>query len=102
MQKLIGVIAVLSVGCAKVFFQEDGFSEKVRAGCKTEEACRRLLVEAEQRTMTCKDNTVGYVRCDVARPPPPWRASARRDLHLREEFGRHRLFQLPHDAHRLL
>lgn len=67
MRKLMGAIAVLSVGCAKVFFQEDGFSDKVRAGCKTEEACRRLLVEAEQRTMTCKDNTVGYVRCDVAR-----------------------------------
>lgn len=57
-RKLIGAIAVLSVGCAKVFFQEDGFSDKVRAGCKTEEACRRLLVEAEQRTMTCQDNIV--------------------------------------------
>lgn len=67
MRNVVWVCALLGVGCAKVFFQEDGFGEKLRGGCRTEEACRQLLVEAEQRTMTCKDNTVGYVRCDVAR-----------------------------------
>ena len=54
-------------GCSKVFLQDDGFGEKVRAGCKTEDQCRRLQLEAEQRTITCKDNVVGYVRCDEAR-----------------------------------
>lgn len=54
-------------GVPKVFFQDDGFSEKLRAGCKIEAECRQLALDAERRTITCRDNVVGYVRCDVAR-----------------------------------
>lgn len=60
---LIGSITA----CSNVLLQNDGFSEKLKAGCPDEPSCRRLQLEAEQRVSRCKDNTIGYVKCDEAR-----------------------------------
>ena len=46
--------------------QTDDFPEKLKAGCKTPEACRSLEAEARARTRECKDNTIGYLRCSDA------------------------------------
>jgi hypothetical protein len=53
--------------CATLALQEDGFHDKIPQGCASDEACQELQVEAEARVTKCKDNTVGYVRCDDAR-----------------------------------
>lgn len=66
---LFTVVSLLlsSSGCSNVLLQNDGFSAKLEAGCQDEASCRRLQVEAEQRVLKCKDNTIGYVPCDEAR-----------------------------------
>jgi hypothetical protein len=60
-------LALLLTGaCSKVFLQDDGFAQKLQAGCSDEAACLRLQVEAQQRIVRCQPNTVGYVRCSDA------------------------------------
>lgn len=58
-----GLVALLTASCSKVFLQDDGFAEKLAAGCPDENACRHMQVEAAQRVRRCQPNTVGYVRC---------------------------------------
>lgn len=67
MKWLACLAALLTASCSKVFLQDDGFATRIQAGCSDEASCRRLALAAEQRTLTCKDNTVGYVRCADAR-----------------------------------
>ena len=59
--------AMSLLGCSKVFLQDDGFEPKVKAGCATEDSCRRLQTEAAQRILRCQENAIGYVRCADAR-----------------------------------
>lgn len=47
--------------------QEDGFRVTMQAGCPTEDACLQLREEARGRLQRCQPNTIGVVRCDVAR-----------------------------------
>lgn len=61
----LGVVFVSA--CAAVFLQTDGFDEKLKQGCKTEDQCKQLQLEAQQRIIKCRDNTVGYIRCSDAR-----------------------------------
>lgn len=54
-------------GCQQAAF-DDGFSEKLRAGCATSEhECRRLRIEAIRRVESCEDGVAGRVPCDAAR-----------------------------------
>ncbi|HET9959635.1 MAG TPA: hypothetical protein VFQ61_34320 [Polyangiaceae bacterium] len=52
--------------CSTVFLQNDGFRSKLAGGCQTEDACSTLVDEASERIDHCKDNTIGYVRCQDA------------------------------------
>jgi hypothetical protein len=54
------------MSCSTVFLQEDGFRSKLAQGCHTKEACSALVDEASTRIDHCKNNTVGYVRCEDA------------------------------------
>ena len=61
------VLSAVTVGCSTVFLQNDGFKSKLAAGCPTEDRCEALVEEATKRLDGCRDNTIGYVRCDDAR-----------------------------------
>lgn len=51
---------------ADLFGQDDGFHQKLLAGCRTEEDCVRLRAEAQARVLDCEPNTIGRVRCGEA------------------------------------
>jgi hypothetical protein len=53
-------------GCAAVFLQTDGFPDKIKKGCGSVEDCEQLMAEAIDRQGRCKDNTMGYIRCEDA------------------------------------
>lgn len=57
------LVCLLQTGCAALFLQTDAFPEKLAGGCSTEEACQRLVGEAESRVVRCQPNTIGYIRC---------------------------------------
>lgn len=78
-----------------VFGQTDDYPEKLRRGCGSVAQCRVLEVEAQGRVDRCKENTVGYIRCDDARADLRVARSLRgsaedRDEALREESNRRR------------
>ena len=54
------------VSCVATLGQEDGFRERVQAGCLSASSCRSLLDEAQARVQRCRPNTMGFVRCDEA------------------------------------
>jgi hypothetical protein len=62
---VIGATLAL-VGCAAAFGQTDGFPEKLKNGCGTEQDCERLATEADARVSRCQNNTIGYIRCSDA------------------------------------
>jgi hypothetical protein len=67
--KLGFVLAIASVcasGCATLAMQDDGFRDELARGCRTEQQCQALAERAAERRRSCKDNTIGYVRCDDA------------------------------------
>lgn len=57
----------LSLGCAGLAWQDDGFRDRLRRGCDSVEQCERLAADAEIRAQRCRPNTIGHLACDDAR-----------------------------------
>jgi hypothetical protein len=60
------VVCISLLGCASVFLQTDDFPDKLKLGCASLESCEALESEAAARVARCKENTIGYIRCDDA------------------------------------
>jgi hypothetical protein len=61
------LLVLAMIGCKAAFGQTDGFSQKAAQGCTTEPQCQDFVLEAQARVDTCRENTMGYIRCDDAR-----------------------------------